>query len=152
MTEQTIQNIIFFTITFCESYNNNNGHVFPNYIDEKSRKYLGINLSEYTSISIKDFGIALTSDGYYNIRPPHEVLNNIKGKIDLSLLHDSDNLIYDGHNYFNGKPTYRVNGLDLGRQTLALVMLDSLGEDYFTKVARDYNIEMLLNGNEEVSS
>lgn len=152
MNRKTIENIIIFTVTLCETYQSNNGEVHPNYIDEKSRKYLGIDLSDYPSITVEDFrnkGFADDNDNLYTPKPPHKVLESIKDKIDLSLLRDYDNVIYDGDDW-DGTKKYRVAGLDFQRQAIALEMIRQLDDAYFTKIIRDYNVDMLLDDNTDV--
>ncbi len=76
MNRPTLENLIILSVVWCNTWKNNKGQIHDSYLDEKSRKYLGINLSEYYDITIEDFAENF-SGGDYKPLMPHEIMNNI---------------------------------------------------------------------------
>lgn len=146
MNRHTIENVIIFAVTFCETYNFNNGKLHYSYIDEKSRKYIGIDLSDYPKITIDDFGYKL--DESYYPSPIEKIFENISGKINLSKLIDYNNIIDDGLEW-DGSKKQRIKGLDFHRQSMAFDFINQLDDDFFKQLSRDYNVDILLSENED---
>ena len=82
MNKHTLENLLIFSIVYCNTYKSNNGKPHPSYVGSKSLKYIGIDITEYPDITIDDFSKTLGHVIEIERVPilPHKILEKIKIK------------------------------------------------------------------------
>jgi hypothetical protein len=157
MNKQTLENLFIFAITYSNTANGNKGQVYPDYINEKSRKYLGFNITDYSDVTIEDFCNIIAEpephekesffkQGWTNIyKPaqPHEILERIKDKIPLEIISSDSNVERIGPDSI-GYTEIRVRGLDAFNTSDFKKNFDSLSEEYIIRTLRDIKSQMIL--------
>ncbi len=145
MDKRTLENIFIFAIAYCNTHNGNKGHVYPSYINEKSRKYLGFNITEYEYISIKDFGNKVPNcSTIYKPALPHDIIDRIKNKIDLSIIRNYENVLRVQTDIPSYNPI-RIIGLDSENTQTFIDMFETLDEEYIKRTLREANSFLLLD-------
>ena len=146
MNRPTLENLIILSVVWCNTWKNNKGQIHDSYLDEKSRKYLGINLSEYYDITIEDFAENF-SGGDYKPLMPHEIMNNIKDKIDIGELRGYE--MMSKKDYTHTGSSIDVYGLDSQNEFEVSLIIERCDDEYFTQLVRKYGVDILLEENDE---
>lgn len=139
MNKHTIENIIIFTVIYINNWNKNDGKTYDTYISEKSKRYLGIDITKIDNIDIRDFSLKIReNESELHVASIDNILNNLENKIDLSEINNSTNI---DTNY----PI--IMGLDMSNSMHVFNIIDSYDNEYYTNIIRKYNLDYILKIN-----
>lgn len=142
MNKHTLENILIFAIIFKNTYINNNGVIFNSYLDKKSSRFLGFNISEFKNLTIDDFMNKNEQGELSNIKDLDAILNSLVGNgINLTDLSNEKNVFRET----SQTDITNINGLDFYSKTLFKYEYSTIDSEYFIQILRKYKLLTLLN-------